>query len=487
MAYLRMRCKGDKAKLTPFKSQTARTSKPTLIILAAVLVLAVTTSYFLRHRFHSSLPTKNVVLIVLDTVRADKLGCYGNQQGLTPEIDKFAKSAVRFDQFFSHAPWTLPSVASLFTSQYPSQHGAGGRLGAFTNLPDEAVTLAEVFRSTGAITGAITNILFLTETFGMTQGFDNVDSTTTINNISGRHARQTTTAAIDWLDQNQGKRFFLFVHYFDPHLIYDPPEPFRNRFADAREKKNKDFVFGTSDDVVALHNGKIQLSCDIVGRLEKLHNGEIAYTDSETGRLLDSISARGLDENTIVIITADHGEEFCDHGGFEHGHTLYNELLHVPLIIRIPESQDKIAGISINTTVRQIDIAPTICELAGIEPDSAFSGKSLAELIQGKKEPDRPVWCEGISWGPSGISWQKDGFKLIQLPSQMEWQLFNLKTDAHEQDNIADKIPRQCDEMKRDLQAVHQAISSPIKGSAGRKPKLNQKQIELLRSLGYVK
>ncbi len=470
------------------KLQISKLLKIALVILIIVIIAAVAISYTLLHSPHFPMPSRNVILIVLDTVRADKLGCHGNPLGLTPEIDKFAKSAVRFDQAFAHAPWTLPSVASLFTSQYPSQHGAGGQLGAFYFLPDKAITIAEVFRRADAVTGAIINVVFLTQKFGTTQGFDSIDATFPINNLASRRARQTTTAAINWLDKHREERFFLFVHYFDPHLIYDPPEPFRNRFTDASERQSKDFIFGTGSEVVALRKGKIQLNCDTVSRLEKLHNGELAYTDSEVGRLLEGISARGLDDNTIIIITADHGEEFCDHGGFEHGHTLYNELLHVPLIIHTPESKSKKAGTSIDTTVRQIDIAPTICELAGIKPDSVFFGKSLVELILGKEGPDRPVWSEGNMWGPSGISWQKDGFKLIRLPSQAEWQLFDLKADAHEQHNIAEKIPQQYAEMKRDLQAVYQAISTPIKiGATGKQPKLTQEEIERLRSLGYVK
>jgi arylsulfatase A-like enzyme len=471
----------------PKNYKSSRTSKSVLIIFIAFIITLVILSLIFLRGLHTSAPIKNFVIIVIDTLRADKLSCYGNPVDLTPEIDSFAQNAVRFDQVFSHAPWTLPSVASIFTSQYPFKHTAGGQIKTFYLLPDKAVTIAEVLHNAGFVTGAIINVLYLTEKFGMTQGFESVDSRIPVNNLASRRAEETTNAALNWLDQHKDERFFLFVHYFDPHLIYEPPEPFRRRFADARERQGNDFIFGTGKEVFALRKGEIKLDCDTVRRLEKLYNGEIAYTDYEVGRLLKGLSSQGLDENTAVIITSDHGEEFCDHGGFEHGHTLYNELLHVPLIIRIPGSNNRRAdatGISINTIVRHIDIAPTICELAGVEPNGSFLGNSLTGLINGKKEPNRPVLSEGNMWGPSGIAWLKDGFKLIRSSPQTRWQLFDLRTDKGEQNNIAEKQPKICAEMIRDSKAVFESISKDT--SAGSPPELSQEDLRQLRTLGYV-
>lgn len=435
----------------------------------------------------------NVILIMIDTLRTDRLGCYGSRAGITPEIDKFTRGAVRFEKAFSHAPWTLPSIASLFTSRYPLQHRAGGRLGAFRILSDKAVTIGEVFQRAGITTGAITNVILLTETFGMSQGFDTIDAAVPRDNFLLRRAGSTTQAALRWLEKHNRRQFFFFVHYFDPHLTYDPPQPFRRRLADAKDADSNDFIFGTKRDMFDLRSGQANITLETIVRLEKLYNGEVAYVDYEIGKLLSGISKLGLDENTIVIITSDHGEEFGEHGGFEHGHTLYNELLYVPLIIRVPgltHPQIKTAtasdeDASIQTTVRQIDIAPTLCELAGIASEPAFVGRSLVDLLKGKQEEDRPVLSEGNMWGPSGISWRRDDFKLIQQPSTRSFLLFDINTDPAEQHNLASKMQEICTKMARDLDIVLRTILPP--SVVGQTPKLSEEEIQLLRSLGYVK
>jgi len=464
--------------------------------LAAIVLIIITLvvgGHYLLEKASQNLPDKNVILIVIDTVRADRLGCYGSTAGMTPEIDRFSKNAVRFEQAFSHAPWTLPSIASLFTSQYPTQHGAGGHLGSFTILRDDAVTIAELFKRAGSVTGAITNVLFLTEKFGMTQGFKTVDATVPESNILARRAGATTEAALRWLDRHSSKPFFLFVHYFDPHLRYDPPQPFRRRFADARDADSDDYIFGTVNDMINLRRGLVMLDYRKVARLEKLHNGEVAYTDAEVGRLLAGVSERNLEANTVIIITSDHGEEFYDHKGFEHGHTLYDELLHIPLIIRAPgvefmqanTDMTQAQGLSVRTTVRQIDIAPTLCELVGIQPAPAFVGKSLVPFLMDRKGENRPVLSQGNMWGPSGSSWRKEGFKLIQRSSMESLQLFDINSDAREQNNIADKIPQKCDVMMADLDLILQAISR--RRTPNQAPELSQREIERLRSLGYIR
>ena len=292
------------------------------IVILTIVILAALRCLFWPKPYGKA--DKNVILIVLDTLRADKLGCYGNFSGLTPQIDKFAAKAVLFERAFSHAPWTLASVASIFTSQYPSQHGAGGQLGTFRKLPDDAVTLAEIFKKAGSDTSAIINVLFMSEKFGMTQGFDSVDTVISEANVYMRKASQTTKTALKWLDRPKTKPFFLFVHYFDPHLSYDPPQPFRRQFAAPEDADTNDFIFGTVAEMIQYRQGALNLGTETIARLEKLYNAEVAYLDCEVGNLLNGIYKRGLDENTIIIITSDHGEEFLDHKGFEHGHTLYH-------------------------------------------------------------------------------------------------------------------------------------------------------------------
>jgi len=467
----------------PNKTPSTRSKTALLIILILVVGVLMGLGYCMRNSLFRRQPRHNVILIIIDTLRSDRLGCSGNSAGMTPQIDKFARRAVRFDQAYAHAPWTLPSVASLFTSNYPIQHGAGGHLGAFTLLPDSAVTIAEVFKDAGAFTGAITNVLFLTEKFGMTQGFDTIDSHIPQANTLMRPAGATTAAALKWLDQHRSKPFFLFIHYFDPHLTYDPPQPFRQRFAAAEDAGRADYIFGTVDDMIKLRNGQVNLDSQTITRLEKLHNGEVAYTDAEVGALLAGISARRLDDNTIVVITSDHGEEFLEHGGFEHGHTLYDELLHIPLLIRVPLIKLP-PPLAVPTTVRHIDLAPTLCELAGIEPNPAFMGQSFVSLMQGEKEKDRPILSQGNMWGPSQSAWRKDGFKLIYQSSGSA-ELFDVNADAAEQNNLAEKSAKLRDSMMSDLQLILRSVSRTAKTHQA--PTLSQDDIDKLRSLGYVK
>ncbi len=469
-----------------------RTKIILLTTLAFLFVITIVILSGVLWRDSELATSKNVVLIVLDTVRTDRLGCYGNQASITPEIDRFAGGAVQFENAFSHAPWTLPSVASIFTSQYPVQHGAGGHLDAYKILNDDAVTIAEVFQRAGVVTGAITNVLFLTKKFGLTQGFDTVDATVPKSNILVRRAGTTTDAALRWLDEHKEKHFFLFVHYFDPHLTYDPPQPFRERFADAQDAHSNNYLFGINKEMIKFRRGRIKLDSELIKRLEKLHNGEVAYVDHEVGKLLNGISQRGLDNNTTIVLTSDHGEEFGDHGGFEHGHTLYDELLHIPLIIRTPgispkrgEGSANAVGMAVTTTVRLIDIAPTLCELVGIDPDPAFLGKSLVMLLQGKKEKDRPVLSQGNLWGKSGTAWRKEDFKLIRQSSEQQYQLFDINADPQERTDLSDEVPKRCADMIRDLEFFLGSIS--VQSVSGEAPTLTREQIQQLRSLGYLK
>ena len=423
----------------------------------------------------------NVLLIVVDTLRADKVGCQGSTLGLTPEIDAAAAGGVRFGQAYSQAPWTLPSVASLLTSTSPAEHGAGGSYGQpFRRLPDSARTLAECFRDAGYATGAIINVLFLGKQFGMNQGIAerDFDYCAPADNLNERRAGPTTDAAVRWMSK-QGKRsFFLMVHYFDPHLVYDPPKEYRERLADPRDRQSGQRLFGTVEDMVALRANKTTLTAETIRRLERLYNGEVAYTDRELGRLLAELDKLGLADSTIVVITADHGEEFLDHGGFEHGHTQYDELLHVPLIWRW---SGRLRPAVVETTVRHIDVAPTLCELAGVAAEPKFGGQSLAPLLEGKTGADRPALSEGNLWGPNLVSWRHGGYKLIQGAKGAQ-ELYGLESDPGEKRNLADVEPQERDRMAEELTVVLKSVHA----ARGAPAVLSPQELQTLRANGYV-
>lgn len=457
-----------------------RPSPRRIRILAAVaflLAFAALVYHFGQWTLNRIRATKldmNVVVIVVDTLRADKLGCYGSWQELTPNIDAFAKDAVVFENAYSHAPWTLPSVASLYTSRLPVQHGAGGRFGKFKKLGEDVPTVAEAFQSNGANTAAVTNVLFLGERFGMTRGFGTVDEELGKDNRTGRRAGKTTTAAIRWIEEHELGRFFLVVHYFDPHLLYDPPKAFRERFAKdvpAREP------FGTVEDMAAIRKGEKELDVSRVPEMERLYNAEVAYTDAQVGKLLDRLKEMGLMKETLVVVLSDHGEEFLDHGGFEHGHTLYDELLHVPLIIRIPGGKAS----RVKPVVRLIDVAPTICDLAGIDVPESFWGRSLVSLVKSGGN-DRPLLAQGNMWGPESHTWRDGRYKIIVDPTTAEVKMFDVKSDPGEQKDIAPEMEGIRERMFGEANAMIRSLGGGKEAWAD----LTEEEIEMLRALGYV-
>jgi len=321
------------------------------------------------------------VLVLLDTLRADRLGRIHLGSSMTPRLDALGDTSIVFERAYAHAPWTLPSVASIFTSRVPSDHGAGGRLGAFTGLAPEATSLAEALGAAGYRTHAITNVLFMGPRFGAMQGFEGLDFVAPRDNRLHRTAEVTTSLALDWIDDRTaegagaGGPFFLVVHYLDAHLPYDPPPPYRARFAAPGDAPPGRHVFGRVSEMIAFRRGERTLDAETIGRLEKLYDGEVAYLDFHVGRLVDGLADRGRLDETLLVVTADHGEEFFDHGGFEHGHTLYDELLHVPLLVRPPGGAAKPRRVE--GVVRLLDLAPTILELMGLPQPAEMTGRSL--------------------------------------------------------------------------------------------------------------
>lgn len=419
----------------------------------------------------------NVLFIVADTLRADRLGCYGSDAGLTPYLDQLAAQGLRFSDASSHAPWTLPSIASMLTSLHPAEHGAGGRLGGFKLMDPGVTTLPAVFKARGWRTHAIANVAFLGEDFGTTRDFETLDIVAPKSNLEMRVAWATTQAALDWLDKRGERPFFLFVHYFDPHAVYAPPSPFRERFAPGVDES---FVFGTRQQMMDLRAGRLNVPEGVIRRAERLYNGEVAYMDAQIGRLLDGLNARGLDESTVVLMTADHGEEFLDHGGYEHGHTLYRELIHVPLILRYP---GRISP-GVNTmSVAHVDLAPTLCELADIAPPEQFLGRSLLASPTGASDSEpRPILAHGNMWGEPLTSWRKGRYELIVGAGGRE-ELYDLESDPRQERDLAQEMPERVTELRLGLDRVQLALEALHRGQT---LDLAPEVLESLKEFGYV-
>jgi arylsulfatase A-like enzyme len=428
----------------------------------------------------------NVLFIAVDTLRADRLGCYGNTRGLTPRIDRLAEDGARFESCFAHAPWTLPSFASIFSSLTPEEHGAGGRVPDFRALAPNIATFPECFRSAGYATGAVVNVDFLSPPFGLTRGFDQPDAVSYENNRDMRTATATTDAASRWLGEHRDGSFLLFVHYFDPHAEYRPPQPYRRKFAADVDRESDGFVFGTREQVVGLRLGQMKLAPADVERAEMLYDGEVAYADAEIGRLLDELARLGLDDTTLVVFTADHGEEFLDHGGWEHGHSLYDELLHVPLIVR---QRGRIAPRVVREPVAHIDVAPTVCALGDVPAPSAFRGRDLSPILRGEALPSRSTIAFGNFWGAPLSSLRDGEFQLIDHPADREaaerWELYRWRDDAHETHDLSASEPAVRARMSAELTEIRGAFARA--GTApGPRVELTDPQRKRLNGLGYT-
>lgn len=277
-----------------------------------------------------------VLLIVGDTVRADHVGCYGYERETTPALDALAGEGERFDRAFAQSSWTLPSIASILTGQPPHVHGAGRAEGGVLPLRTEVATLAERLQAAGFATAAWINVLWLAPQSGAQRGFDVYDyRKTDATNRTMRDAKATTDAALAWMRRQRDAPFFMTVHYFDPHLTYDPPAPYDEMFR-PQEAPRLPRGFGSADQVFEIRSGSRQLDTAEKEALVARYDGELRYMDDQIGRLLDGLRDLGRWDDALVIFVSDHGEEFWDHGGFEHGHTHYREMIRVPLIVKRP-------------------------------------------------------------------------------------------------------------------------------------------------------
>lgn len=380
----------------------------------------------------------NLVLIILDTVRADHMGCYGYSRSTTPSMDRLAEEAVVFDSAIAQSSWTVPSIASLFTGLYPTRHQA---LTKRSRLPDRRETLAEALRDSGYRTAAFVSHNLGSSRFNMGQGFDEFDET----HAQGTRyvsSRGVSDLAVEWLRGNEDTPFFLLLHYFDPHYPY----VFHHGYA-----------FGVSYD--GWLNPGIQIrdlraKADSVGSadlayLRGFYDGEIAFTDYHVGRVLEELQSLDLDRSTVVLITADHGEEFKEHGTFGHAQNLYEDLIRVPLILHHPRERDLPSRFG--TLVEHVDVMPTLLDLLGIEWDGTnVDGASFWPALRGAAEPDSVAFSELSFWfaqsdpkydeheyRPNYRSVREGYWKLIYDVDTKEYELYDLEMDPGETNDLA--------------------------------------------------
>lgn len=400
-------------------------------------------------------PNCNVILISVDTLRADHLGIYGYEKQTSPNIDQFAKDAMVFENAFAQSSWTLPSHASMLTGKYSQKLDVE----VLSDRLPENSGIAEILKSNGYQTAAYTSGSFINEDHGFARGFDTFEE-----NNSWQDANILTQNAISWLTNNQQNKFFLFLHYFHIHDPYSPKENSAGSIDPNYTGSLKSFDIS---QIVKLNKREITLPQSDLNHLKTLYDAELLELDKELGRIFDLLSETKLIDNSIIIITSDHGEEFGEHGIWGmHAYSLYDELIKVPFIIRVPtfNKPQRIPNL-----VELTDIVPTITSLLNIKSPLEFDGQNLLDIPSGKVTKtyvyaetfiQKQQMLENIEKGFSiqkineippqiqeGLNQQKEqkiktrmirtnGFKLIKnFNGSVE--LYNIKDDPLEKNNLA--------------------------------------------------
>ena len=423
----------------------ARRGRHRGIGLAALLALAACGSDSERAGSAAQTAPARFVLVTIDTLRADRVGCYGAEDAATPTLDALAERGVRFETAIAPTPLTLPSHATLLTALDPPDHGVRSN-GRF-RLPDELPTLSERMQASGYATAAFVSAFVLDRRFGLARGFDHYDDRLGVQSpeagVAARTADQTVDVALAWLE-NAPERFFLWLHLYDPHAPYEPPEPLRTR------------------------------------HLGRLYEGEIAFADAQLGRLLAAIDARFPADGTVVIATSDHGESLGEHGEPTHAFTIYDATQRIPLLMAGPGLP---AGTVVSGLVRLADVAPTVLELAGAPELASQTGLTLLPLVRGEPEAEpRVAWVETLAtqldfgWSPL-LGVRTAGHKYVRAPRP---ELYALASDPGETRNLASEHPDLAGEL--DALVAARSAARPVSTSLAVDPEVTER----LRALGYV-
>lgn len=400
----------------------------------------------------------NVLLISLDTTRADHLGCYGYAPARTPNLDALARGGVLFWQAASPSPLTQPAHASIMTGMYPTHHGV--RVNGNTALSQEQETMAEALAEEGYETGAFLGAFVLDGRWGLNQGFAVYDDRFDLErhrhlDLGGvqRPADQVVDAALGWLEKRQGRPFLAWIHLYDPHTPYEPPEPFR------------------SD-----HGGRGPAA---------LYDGEIAFTDQQVGRVLSWLRSKGLERKTVIVVIGDHGEGLGSHGEGTHGYFVYDYAQRVPFMVSTPFAE--LQGVRVDAQVSSVDVLPSVLALTGIDPPAEVHGRSLVPLMFDPREVET-VYAYGESMTPNlQFGWSSLHFlrsaryKVIKAPRP---ELYDLATDPEEKTNVYEGQRPVAREMLARLDALMERTGrgAPAPEAAN----LDQETLERLSALGYV-
>ena len=423
--------------------------------LSALTVLAATIFVSCKARHAAPEPAPqlrplNVVLITIDTLRADRLHCYGNEKIETPALDRLARKGVLFEDAVAQVPLTPPSHASIFTGTYPTVHHVRNT-GGFVLQPS-SVTLATILQQQGWDTAGFIGASVLKKYFGFNQGFAVYDDqmpkpekSQEEREYPERRAAKVVDHALEWLNGQSGKPFFVWLHLYDPHEPYSPPEPFRQKYRD------------------------------------NLYDGEVAYTDQQIARFLDALEKKSPPEKTLIVALADHGESLGEHGEFNHGVFLYDSTLRIPFLMAGPGIP---AGLRVKQQVRTIDVLPTVLDLMGGKPPAACQGTTLLPAFAGKQLPAVYSYAESL-YPKMNMGWAElrgirtAHWKYIRAPKP---ELYDLTQDPGETTNVIDSHPQEFHELDAKLKALTPAGGAEkVSSTPG-----DARTMAQLKSLGYL-
>lgn len=401
----------------------------------------------------------NILLLSVDTLRADHLGYHGYERPTSPRLDAFAETATVFENAQASSSWTLPTLASIFSSTYVSTHGCwsmGKRLDeSFTTFP-------ELLTAAGYDSLVVANHLLCGPKYGISQGFVHNDfklCDLELGTLKTTTSKEIADKGIRFLEQkaavSEPGAWMLWLHFFDPHYQYMAQEGYTETF-DRQDAKTEQM---------------------------DLYDGEIALTDAHLGRVLDVLEASGLADNTVVFFFSDHGEEFLEHGGKYHGVTLYSEMLHIPLMMRRPGQE----GQRIASVVRTVDLMPTVLELVGLPIPNYVEGSSLIPLVEGRESEPRLAFSEAGMRGREPLSaLREERFKWIQLRDGSEGWLYDLESDPGETLDVAAEHPEVVQRLKSELKRIRESSLAKSKLYSHSTVAIPPSEREDLNALGYT-
>lgn len=489
------------------KRRAARVVLPVLIV--SMLLLALATLVAARPWQGAAAgkppPRPNVVFILVDTLRADRLGCYGYKGGLSPAIDELARESVLFERPIATGPWTLPSVASYLTGFYPGVHGVIGiqhvggprtREDAKLKVLDESfATLAEMLKANGYVTAGFSANPLVAEKNGFAQGFDHYDASFARNDTPGS---VVNAAALKWLQSRDANRpFFLYLHYMDVHGPYKADDRHVEPLIAAVRRlpsKRRVVQFTPLLRQSTVGYSKRAEHRELFPYVEywcARYEAGISQVDQYLGELFGELRRRGLWDEAYVIFAGDHGEALAEHEELAgkvpmwgHGETNHHNQLHTALLLRWPGHLP--GGKRVADTVSLMDLFPTVLDHLGIAPDAALQARSLRPLIEGGSADLRPVFGEAVKKRPQKMAVVDGRWKLMGDIETNEWQLFDLEVDPLERDDLSERMPQRRADLVELISRQHDENKRLAEGTTAGDVDLTADEIERLRALGYI-